>query len=82
MSTYDDVWSCAALKTLSLLPAHVQDQIDALVREICRDPQNPRYTPARIQAGHQVASAGQLAVMFEVALIDNLVRIAGIQWTG
>jgi uncharacterized SAM-dependent methyltransferase len=79
VSAYDDVWSGAALKALSLLPPHIQDQVDALVREICR---NPQYTPARIQAGHMVASAGPVAVMFEVALVDNLVRVAGVQWTG
>ena len=82
VTSYDDVWSGSALKALALLPEHTRDQVEALVADVCRDPRAPRFPHVRTQPGYQVASAGPVAVLFEVGVLDNLVRITAVHWMG
>jgi len=78
VTAYDDLWSGTALKALSLLPVALQDQAEALVREICRSPRDPKYPPSVSNPRAQVGSAGPVTVVFEVSLVDNLVHITAV----
>lgn len=83
MSAFDDLWSKTALSDLGQLMPHVVDQVEALVREICRDPFGPPGVKlVRDPAGAWVAEDSLLAVMYRVDEVDRLVYVVGVEARG
>lgn len=81
-SAFDDLWSKTAADQASLLPAHDRDQVEALVRGICRDPRGPHFTADPADPRVLAARVGRLAVFFRIDEIGSLVYILRVDARG
>jgi hypothetical protein len=82
LSGYDELWSAAAVADVQALPTAVRDQVEALVREICRDPSGRgSFEPPDVPRT-RVRDAGLLAVQYQVDELDRLVYIRRVTWRG
>ena len=83
--SFDEVWTKAALADIGEVPVAGRDQIEALVREICRDPRavgRPDLSGAGAShAEDRVAVAGPAVVFYRVIdAEDKIVYIARVRW--
>jgi mRNA-degrading endonuclease RelE of RelBE toxin-antitoxin system len=80
---YSDLWSGAAQRQLAALPSAIQDQVDACVRDICRDP----HTAGEALLGQAPrqwygAQAGLAVVVYEIDELGELVHILRVAYRG
>lgn len=78
MTFYEDLWSGTASTQLAQLPAQVRDQVEATVRQICREPggvglqvpgEELRVRPL------YAARAGTVLVIYEIDTIGEMVHV-------
>lgn len=81
MTPFDELWSGRALADLEAFPASTRDQVEALVRELCRDPLDGATTQVP-GSGQRVLEAGLLAVFYQVDELDRLVYVLRAVWRG
>lgn len=83
MTYYADLWSGTALRQLADLPTAAQDQVDACVSEICRDP----HTTGEVLLGQPPralygAQAGMVQVVYEIDELGEMVHIRRVDARG
>jgi mRNA-degrading endonuclease RelE of RelBE toxin-antitoxin system len=76
----DDVWTKNALDELAALPVPVQDQAEALVRELCRDPYGSGSVESASGRGLRLARAGGVMVLYQIDRAGELLYVAGVDW--
>ena len=81
MSALDDVWSGTALTALAGLTGEQRDQVEALVRALCRDP-DAASAPVAGVAGLRVGYADGVAVYFRLDLLGELLYVARVEARG
>jgi ABC-type sulfate/molybdate transport systems ATPase subunit len=83
LSAFDEVWTKAADLALAALPVAARDQVEALVREICRNPMGLGW-PKELDgpARDRVAVASLVAVTYQVDELERQVHIAMVRWAG
>jgi hypothetical protein len=76
----EDHWSKTALDGLAALPGHLRDQVEALVREICRDPSGPLAREVPSLDRTWLVEASEVAVYYQVSrggdfiLVNDVIR--------
>lgn len=83
MSRYEDHWSKTADTQWRALPAHLRDQVEMLVRDLCWAEDSPTGPLARKMPGENrmwMAVVSEVAVFYEVGL--DMVLIRRVEWRG
>lgn len=76
MSFFEDLWSGTALLQFEALPPASRDQVEACVREICRDPESAsEVLPVEGSRPLYGAQAGLVLVVYQVDAIGECVLI-------
>jgi hypothetical protein len=78
----DDVWTKTALDDLAALPMPVQDQAEALVRGLCRDPLGSGSVESASGLGVRLARTGAVMLLYRVNAVGDLLYIVGVDWRG
>lgn len=76
MTYYVDLWSGVAQRQLAALPTAVQDQVEACVHEICRDP----ASAGEALLGERTrqlfgAQAGPAVVIYQIDELGEMVHV-------
>lgn len=82
MNFVEDHWSKSAIDQWNQLPGHLKDQVEALVRDICRDPEGPlaRKVPNRDRTW--AAEISEVAVYYKISRGKDFILIDEIAWRG
>lgn len=78
MSLHDELWSGTALAQLAKLSRPAQDQVEATVRQICREPAGMGVVVGGDGAGTRplyAARAGHVLVLYQIDEIGEMVHV-------
>lgn len=79
MSFFEDLWSGTALLQFEALPLAARDQVEACVREICRDPESAgEVLPVEGSRPQYGAQVGLMLVVYQVDVFGECVLILRI----
>jgi hypothetical protein len=78
VSFHDELWSGTALAQLAKLSAAAQDQVEATVRQICREPGGLGVVVGGDGVGSRLlyaARAGHVLVLYQIDEIGEMVHV-------
>lgn len=81
--SYDDLWAASAARAVEALDAGRRDQVEALVREICREPYAvgaPQIEDGPVR--DRVAVTGDVSVHFQVDDLGEMVYVVRVERRG